>query len=163
VFASAEHAVVDEDDAHSLPAGPFDIVLSSHTLEHVPDDRATLAAIHQRLRPGGTLAVFVPIEEADYVSFHVRAYSLQSIVTRIRQAGFRIAHAEGSMYVNGHVWKLLTIPSRRHWPVAGPIVDALRLASLSALSYRGLRAADAVLYRLGFGARQALVIAHRAA
>jgi hypothetical protein len=65
------------------------------------------------------------------------------------------------MFVNGHVWKLLTIPSRRRWPVAGSLVDALRLGVLSALSYRGLKVADRVLYRIGVGPRQLLVIARR--
>jgi SAM-dependent methyltransferase len=158
-FADAHFTVVDENDPEALPAGPFDIVVSAHALEHVPDDAAMLTAMRARMTGTGVLALFVPIEEPDYISFHLRAYSLQSIGERVRAAGFEILWLEGSMYVNGHVWKLLTIPSRRAWPVVGPIADAVRLGTLSLLGYRGLRAADTVLHYLGVGARQALVLA----
>lgn len=158
-FASAQFVTVPEDDPDALPTGPFDLVVSAHALEHVPDDGATLRAIHARLRPGGTLVLFVPIEEPDYIPFHLRAYSLQSIAERVRLCGFDVQWLEGSLHVNGHVWKLVTIPSRRGWPVLGPVVDAVRLGTLSLLGYRGVRAMDALLHRLGFGARQALVVA----
>lgn len=160
-FASARFDVVPEDDADALPAGPFDVITSAHALEHVPDDAATLAAIRARLVPDGLLVLWVPIEEPDYIPFHLRAYSMQSIVERVRHSGFVPIAVEGSNHINGHVWKLITIPSRRAWPVVGPAVDALRLASLSMLGYRGQRCADRVLHRLGVGARQALVVARR--
>lgn len=158
-FASASFATVPEDDADALPAGPFDIITSAHALEHVPDDAATLHAIRSRLAPHGVLVLWVPIEEPDYIAFHLRAYSMQSIVERVRHCGFVPLAVEGSNHVNGHVWKLITIPSRRAWPVVGPLVDGLRLASLSMLGYRGQLHADRLLHRLGVGPRQALVVA----
>ena len=160
-FRSASFYQVD-DDARALPRGPFDLVISSHSLEHVPDDRHTLEAMYERVRPGGHVAVFVPIEEPDYNLFHRRVYSMQSIAERVEQAGFVLRHVEGSMYVNGHVWKLLTVPSRRRWPGVRWVSDALRASTLSLFSYAALRRADRMLFRLGFGARQALVIAQRA-
>lgn len=162
-YASARFHVLREDACDALPDGPFDLVISSHTLEHVPDDRAVLRAMHARLRPGGWTAVFVPIEEPDYIRFHLRAYSLQSIHERILQAGFDVLHTEGSMHINGHVWKLLTIPSRRRWPALGPAVDALRCGTLSLLPYSSVLRADRTLDRLGVGPRQALVVARKPA
>lgn len=159
VFAAAAFACVPEGDPEALPPGPFDLVLSAHTLEHVPDDRATLHAIGRRLAPGGVLVLWVPIEEPDYIPFHVRAYSMQSIVERVRRSGFEPLWVEGSNHVNGHAWKVLTIPSRRAWPVLGPMVDVVRLATLSLLGYRGQRRADTMLHYLGVGPRQALVVA----
>lgn len=161
-FAGAAFDTVAEDDAEGLPDGPFDIITSAHALEHVPDDTATLHAIRSRLAPGGVLVLWVPIEEPDYIAFHLRAYSMQSIVERVRHSGLVPIAVEGSNHVNGHVWKLITIPSRRGWPVVGPLVDGLRLASLSLLGYQGQRRADHVLHRLGVGPRQALVVARSA-
>jgi len=158
-FASARFVAVPEEDPEALPDGPFDLVVSAHALEHVPDDVATLRAIRKRLDRAGILVLFVPIEEPDYIPFHLRAYSLQSIAERVRLSGFDVLRLEGSMHVNGHVWKLVTIPSRRQWPMLGPAVDALRLGTLSLLGYRGVRVLDGALHRLGFGARQALVVA----
>lgn len=160
-FERRRFTLVREARPWELPEGPFDIVLSSHTLEHVCDDLRVLQAAYERLRPGGTLAVFVPLEEPDYILFHVRNYSLQSISERVHKAGFELRHVEGSFYVNGHIWRILTIPSRRNWPVFKQLVDALRMLTLGILPYPLLRFFDALLFRLGVGARQALVIAQK--
>jgi len=144
-----------------MPELSADIVLSSHVLEHAVDDRALLLAMLRRLRPGGVLAVFVPIEEPDYILFHLRNYSLQSITERVAQAGFELLHSEGNLYVNGHIWKWLTIPSRRRWPGLRHVADALRVGTLGAVPYPWLRRLDRLLFLLGAGARQALVVARR--
>jgi len=160
-YRQARFEVVKDDDFDGLPQAQFDLLLSSHMLEHVSDDAAYLRAFYDRLRRGGHLLLFVPIEEPDYIHYHRRNYSLQSVAERVSQAGFDLRLVEGSMYVNGGIWKLLTIPSRRNWPVIKPLVDGLRMASLSALTYPGIRFADAQLYRLGLGARQAFVVARK--
>lgn len=160
-FASSTFAAIPENDFESILPGPFDVVVSSHVLEHVHDDVKLLKTLYRRLKPGGILAIYVPIEEADYIPFHVRNYSVQSIATTVRNSGFELCHVEGSLQINGHLWKLLTIPSRRRWPIVGPAVDALRQATLSAIPYRMVRFLDRSLHLLGFGARQALVVARR--
>jgi SAM-dependent methyltransferase len=40
----------------------FDIVLCSHVLEHVPDDRTAIAEIRRVLRPGGRAIIIVPVK-----------------------------------------------------------------------------------------------------
>jgi SAM-dependent methyltransferase len=160
-FTEAEFATVPERGLGAVFPGEFDLVLSSHTLEHVADDAALLRELHDRLASDGLLVLFVPIEEPDYIRFHLRNYSLQSIRERVTQAGFDIVLVEGSMQVNGHLWKLLTIPSRRSWPVVGPLVNALRLGTLSLLPYRLVRLFDGLLDALGCGPRQALIVARK--
>ncbi len=160
-YADARFQAVPEDQPELLPGEEFDVIVTSHLLEHVPDDARVLEELLARLAPGGTLVVFVPIEEPDYILFHRRNYSLQSIAERVVKAGFVLRQVEGSMYVNGHIWKLLTIPSRRRWPLFGPAVDALRMLSLGSLPYPLLRHLDQALFLLGVGPRQALVVAER--
>jgi 2-polyprenyl-3-methyl-5-hydroxy-6-metoxy-1,4-benzoquinol methylase len=160
-YAGARFQAIPEDQPELLPREEFDVVVTSHLLEHVPDDTRVLEELLARLAPGGTLIVFVPIEEPDYILFHRRNYSLQSIAERVARAGFILRQVEGSMYVNGHIWKLLTIPSRRRWPLFGPVVDALRMLSLGILPYPVLRQLDRALFLLGVGPRQALVVAER--
>jgi SAM-dependent methyltransferase len=160
-FAQRRFTLLQESKSWELPDSEFDLILSSHTLEHVSDDARVLRAAYDRLVPGGTLAVFVPLEEPDYILFHLRNYSLQSITERVRLAGFEIVHTEGSLYVNGHLWKILTIPSRRNWPVLKHVVDALRMITLGILPYPCLRLFDKVLFHLGVDARQALVVAQK--
>lgn len=158
-WRQAKFFLVGEDADNELPPGPFDIILSSHTIEHVPDDRKLLREIYQRLRRGGLLFLFAPIEEPNYIPFHVRNYSLASLQEVVCKTGFDILLSEGSMHINGHIWKIITIPSRRQWPVLKPIVDSIRLITLSLIPYRLKRFLDAGLERLGVGPRQALVVA----
>jgi len=49
-------------DLTALPlrTASVDLVLSSHVLEHVPDDAAAIAELARVLRPGGTAIVLVP-------------------------------------------------------------------------------------------------------
>lgn len=160
-YASSTFVKADKDNFGDLPQKIFDIVISSHVLEHLPDDQLALERINQRIAPGGYLAVFVPLEEPDYIPFHVRSYSLQTIVQRIYNAGFEVRHAEANLCVNGHIWKVITIPSRKQWPYVGPVIDAIRLTTLSSMPYPLLKLVDRTLFSLGIGARQALVIARK--
>jgi 2-polyprenyl-3-methyl-5-hydroxy-6-metoxy-1,4-benzoquinol methylase len=57
-----------------LPAAAFDVVVMSHALEHVRDPGSTLAAVRERLVPGGLLRVEVP----NLAGLSARAKNLQS-------------------------------------------------------------------------------------
>jgi SAM-dependent methyltransferase len=46
------------------PNGTFDVILCSHVLEHVPDDRKALSELFRVLRPGGWAILQVPIVAA---------------------------------------------------------------------------------------------------
>ncbi len=46
--------------ADQTPAGPFDVIVMSHVLEHIPEPAQAIALAHERLAPGGLLAIFVP-------------------------------------------------------------------------------------------------------
>ena len=43
-----------------LPDGSFDLILCSHVLEHVPDDRAAMGELRRVLAPGGLALVLTP-------------------------------------------------------------------------------------------------------
>lgn len=160
-FDSATFTLVDEDAVENLPRGPFDIVISSHSLEHVGDDAEVLVALRGRLRPGGTLFLFVPIEEPGYNPDHVRCYSPEGIRSLVERCGLEVLFEESSMRVHGHAWKLLTIPSRRRWPVLGEVANGIRLLTIAPIPYRGIRIVDGILERLGVGARQAFIVGRR--
>jgi hypothetical protein len=82
----------------------LDVIICSHVLEHIPDDRKAMAEMHRVLRPGGFLLVMVPTygqttyenwdvtEPEDRVRHfgqddHVRKYG-RDILLRLEEAGF---------------------------------------------------------------------------
>jgi SAM-dependent methyltransferase len=90
-----------------LPDDSFDLILCSHVLEHVPDDRGAISELRRVLRPGGTALVLTPYrpDRPTYedpsitkpidrmVAFgqqdHVRIYG-RDLPERLREAGFEV-------------------------------------------------------------------------
>ena len=80
----------------------FDTIYSSNVLEHIEDDVAILRQLHEKLQPGGTLAVYVPAfmsiyTELDAAVGHYRRYARGELVEKMQRAGFRV---ERSHYVD---------------------------------------------------------------
>ena len=90
-----------------LPDDSLDLILCSHVLEHVPDDRAAISELHRVLRPGGSALVLTPYR-SDRLTYedpsitkpvdrmvafgqqdHVRIYG-SDLSERLREAGFEV-------------------------------------------------------------------------
>lgn len=54
------------EDAMSLPEGLWDYVYSSHCIEHLNDPVAAVEHWRSRIRPGGTLFLYIPSHEMAY-------------------------------------------------------------------------------------------------
>ncbi|HEY1238827.1 MAG TPA: class I SAM-dependent methyltransferase, partial [Solirubrobacterales bacterium] len=90
-----------------VPDSSFDLILCSHVLEHVPDDRAAMRELHRVLADGGLALVLVPYrpgvttyEDASIISpldrmvafgqqDHVRIYG-NDLPDRLRESGFEV-------------------------------------------------------------------------
>jgi len=64
-------------------------------LEHLDDDAASLAALRERLKPGGSLLMTVPAmrwlwSDHDATHHHRRRYQAGELRARVADAGFRI-------------------------------------------------------------------------
>jgi SAM-dependent methyltransferase len=90
------------------PDGSFDVILCSHVLEHVPDDRTAMRELVRVLKPDGWALLLVPVdfsraetyedstitspeerERAFWQADHVRLYGLD-FPERLREAGFSV-------------------------------------------------------------------------
>lgn len=82
-------------DLSMFPAGAYDMVALLDVLEHVPDDKSSLRAILDLLRPGGALLLTVPINPwmwsaHDVAHHHHRRYRKQEIRQLAEDAGYSI-------------------------------------------------------------------------
>jgi SAM-dependent methyltransferase len=94
-------AAAVQGDALSLPfaGASFDRVIASEVLEHIVDDRSTMAELARVLRPGGVLAVTVPRCGPEIVNWllsdgyhnvaggHIRIYRRSTLWRRLRATG----------------------------------------------------------------------------
>jgi hypothetical protein len=90
------------------PADSFDVVLCSHVLEHVPDDRKAMSELYRVMKPGGWGLIEAPISRKRKETFedwsvtedkdrervfgqrdHVRIYG-RDYYDRLRAAGFSV-------------------------------------------------------------------------
>ena len=109
-------------DLTDLPysAGSFDLILSSHVLEHIPDDTVAMAELARVLRPGGVAIVLVPYdprrpatEEGRTVTspaerlarfghpYHYRIYGAD-LLNRLRAAGFAVRAVDSRRLLRPH-------------------------------------------------------------
>jgi len=94
----------------ALGTGSVDLILCSHVLEHVPNDRQAMRELYRVLKPTGTALVLVPIQgeqtfedpaitdpiqrEQYFGQFdHVRLYG-RDFSLRLREAGFQVTTVE---------------------------------------------------------------------
>lgn len=91
--------LVDEAGAVPLQPGTFDLVISTHVIEHAPDDRAYAAELCRMVRPGGFVYVETPVKLTGAWYFrrnpragwvldptHVREYRSAAAVTEVLAA-----------------------------------------------------------------------------
>lgn len=78
-----------------VPVKSADCIYSLNVLEHIEDDRATLAALYERLRDGGRVIIYVPAFDVLYSKMdrlvgHHRRYRRDDLVEKMKSVGFQI-------------------------------------------------------------------------
>jgi SAM-dependent methyltransferase len=102
-------------DVHDVPlrAETAELIVCSHVLEHVRDDRRSMAELQRVLRPDGTAIILVPIHRTNQHTVedptvtdpkrrkelfgqidHVRYYGREDYVARLVNAGFTVTVEE---------------------------------------------------------------------
>ena len=109
----------------NLPDASHDVVLATHVLEHIAEDRAALLEIRRILRPGGFAVLPVPINSAETIEYgeangrefgHVRACG-PDYFDRYREVFTKVEVYKSSDFSAKH--QLYTVQDRTKWPPAG--------------------------------------------
>jgi SAM-dependent methyltransferase len=109
LYMAAVDDRVDITRMDCYPDAHFDAFICSHVLEHIPDDKAAMSELSRILKPGGWGIVMVPLSpsirelredptittEAERWKYfgqndHVRYYTRDDFLQRLRSAGFKI-------------------------------------------------------------------------
>lgn len=83
-------------DARHVPYdAAFDVIGAFDVIEHIDEDVRVLEEMHRALHPGGGIILTVPQHDwlwssQDEVAHHVRRYSRDELVGKVRDAGFRV-------------------------------------------------------------------------
>jgi SAM-dependent methyltransferase len=104
-----------------FPDGSYDLVGMFEVLEHVPDDEGLLAEIARITRPGGHLALTVPMGMKHYCSFdrymgHVRRFEPDELRSKVERAGFVLERFEIHEQSIHEPMASLYVAVMRHFP-----------------------------------------------
>jgi glycosyltransferase involved in cell wall biosynthesis len=87
----------------------YDTIVCLNVLEHIRDDVEALRHMHQFLRPGGRLVLYVPANPRLYCEMdrgvgHHRRYLLEELRGRMAEAGFRVQHSRYHNLIGALGW-----------------------------------------------------------
>ena len=96
-----DDANATEQDLTNLTyeAGSFDLLICSHVLEHIPDDRAALSEIYRVLRPGGLALIMVPIDRNRDETYEDPQIVSPSARHEAPDTPITFEHADGTMRI----------------------------------------------------------------
>ncbi|NDC76833.1 MAG: class I SAM-dependent methyltransferase [Chitinophagia bacterium] len=89
----------DFESRHSADLETYRSAFALNVVEHIEDDRLALRNCHKLLQKGGRMIVLVPSYPSLYNRFdvalgHYRRYTLSSLSSVFKDAGFRIVHKQ---------------------------------------------------------------------
>lgn len=106
-----EVIVADFHDMPMLKDGSFDVVYSSHSLEHAYDPQKVLAEFHRVLKPGSKLYLVLPFPDKGPTDAHTASEYLQTrgseplhLIHRLMEHGFQPLSFSQSSFRESEIW-----------------------------------------------------------
>jgi SAM-dependent methyltransferase len=179
-FQTFDFRKPEPDGSIPFKDASFDLVICSHLLEHLPDDRRMLQEIRRLLAPDGFGVVLIPLEqdvdgvlprdsvEVDDMEvlarggrYHVRQYNHDTFLHILSENELEIRFA----YMNEYLWDMFKSFFRkrlhRRIPLIGRAFSGLFNVSLALLPHPVVRGADYLCKLAGRRPRQGLYIFQR--
>lgn len=106
--SAAELGVECYPDVSGVPDAVADVIVSDHALEHVPFPIGALRDLRSKLKPGGVLALVVPIDNWRHQrrydptdkNHHLHTWSPQLLGNTLVEAGYEVVSAQARI----HAW-----------------------------------------------------------
>lgn len=92
----------------------FDVIYTSNVLEHIDDDQQALRYLYAKLKPSGTLIIYVPAFQVLYSKLdekigHYRRYEKKDLLAKLRRAGFVVREASYADCIGFFAWLYIKI------------------------------------------------------
>ncbi len=161
-FVDMDLRVFNEEKtiASSWPC-KFDVVISSHVLEHISKPEIALRDLLTVLKPGGIAILAVPINELPGEDLnHFFFFSQSSLVEIVRSEGLKISKCVEC----DCIWDLLSPLAYRLQRRSNPFLKILSFGIngvTSILPLCFLQGIDAILKRCGYKPRQIFLVARK--
>ena len=96
--AAGERGVETFATLADVPNNVADVVISSHTLEHIPDPYTALQEVRTKIKPGGKLVLLLPIDDwrkgrvyrSDDVNHHLYTWTPLLLGNLLTEAGYSV-------------------------------------------------------------------------
>lgn len=128
------------DVAPHLLQEPFDAAVLVNVLEHIDEDVAMLRHLHDLVKPGGAVLLFVPAlpwlyGSLDELVHHVRRYTRPGLKNVIEQAGLQVQRLEYCDVLGVLPWWLVgrVLRQRRFDPRSALLYDRIGVPTTRAL------------------------------
>lgn len=160
-YREARFVACAEDGTPRFPDRDYDVVIASHVLEHVPDDHRALSLLAEHTRAQGHGLFFLPLERPRHNPDHIRTYTAAGFEQLLRATGWEPLLVSENFRYASHCVQVVNWPSRARIPVLGPMVEAVKSATLALAPTELVRLVEEPLARLHVAPRQLMVLARR--
>lgn len=132
----------------------FDIIIASHVVEHVKNDRELMDEIRRMLRPDGVAVILIPINENYEDPNHLRQYTSSQFISLANDCSFRVLHHLENELLFHLVEKFYFEGYNSRWKVLGPLIAALFNFPTSVLPFWTYQVIERGMKKLGWQPRQ---------
>ena len=132
----------------------FDVIMASHVVEHVEDDRGLLKEISRVLKPDGIAVLLIPINEIYDDPNHVHHYTSLEFVELAKGSSLHVAYQIENELLFHLVEKFYFEQFNYRWKILGPLIAALFNFPTSVLPFWGYQVLARAMTTFGWKPRQ---------
>jgi SAM-dependent methyltransferase len=108
-------------------ADDYDLVIASHVIEHVPDDRRTLKLLAEHTKENGRGLFFLPLERPFNQNVnHVRTYTKAGFLNLLHQTGWQEIEVVENFRFDSGLEDLITFLSRKNRNHSATMVESTK-------------------------------------